>query len=66
MRPTRATKEVPHVPVTRRALIVGASASLVAAPAIVRYGSLRVRGVVVPVVPRVYYGFAGRLWIDHG
>jgi hypothetical protein len=49
---------------TRRKLLIGASASLLCAPAIVRASSLMaIRGVIVPVQP-IYYGFVDRLRFD--
>jgi len=49
---------------TRRKLLIGASASLLCAPAIVRASSLMaVRGVIVPVQTN-YYGFVDRLRFD--
>jgi hypothetical protein len=49
---------------TRRKLLIGASASLLCAPAIVRAGSLMaVRGVILPVQTN-YYGFVDRLRFD--
>ncbi len=50
--------------IVRRELLIGASASLLCAPAIVRTASLMpVRGIIVPVQQN-YYGFVYRLWID--
>jgi hypothetical protein len=55
---------IKEVAVTRRKLLVGAAASLLCAPAIVRAGSLMaVRGVIVPVQP-IYWGFIDRLRFD--
>jgi hypothetical protein len=51
--------------ITRRNCIIGASAALICAPAVVRAGNLMaIRGVIMPV-QRNYYGFVDRLWIDH-
>ena len=48
---------------TRRQFLIGISAALVSAPAIVRAGSLmKVRGIIMPI-PGNYYGFCDRLWI---
>lgn len=48
----------------RRTIIVGATASLIAAPAVVRAASLMpVRGIVLPSEP-VQYNFAQRLYLD--
>lgn len=50
--------------IARRTFFIGASATLVCAPAIVRAASLMpVRGIIVPVQQN-YYGFVYRLWID--
>ena len=49
---------------TRRQFLIGISAALVSAPAIVRAGSLmKVRGIVMPL-PKNYFGFCDRLAID--
>jgi hypothetical protein len=56
--------------ITRRNCLLGASAGLACAPAVVRVGSLMpLRGVVMPVqigppVQTHYYGFVDRLAID--
>lgn len=52
--------------ITRRNLIIGASAALITAPAIVRAASLmRVRGIIIPDDRiYIYYGFCDRLRID--
>src|SRR5271156_4466716 len=48
---------------TRRELLIGAAASLLCAPAIVRVGSLMpVRGFVFPT-ERHYFGFVERLYV---
>lgn len=50
--------------ITRRNCLIGISAALVSAPAIVRAQSLmRVRGIVGPIHPKNYYGFCDRLRI---
>jgi hypothetical protein len=50
--------------ITRRNCLIGISAALVSAPAIVRAQSLRrVRGIVVPIYHKNYYGFCDRLAI---
>ncbi len=47
----------------RREFLIGISAALVSAPAIVRVGSLMpVRGIVMPLQDN-YYDFCDRLWI---
>jgi hypothetical protein len=49
---------------SRRALIVGVSL-FIATPAIVRASNLMpIRGVIVPVVPRRWYGFCERLMVQ--
>ena len=49
--------------ITRRKLLIGAAASLLCAPAIVRIGSLMpVRGIIFPI-QRNYYGFLERLFV---
>jgi len=51
--------------ITRRNCLIGASAALICAPAVVRAGNLMViRGVIMPV-QRNYYGFVDRLQINH-
>jgi hypothetical protein len=51
--------------ITRRKWLIGISAVLVSAPAIVRVESLmKVRGIAVPIHPKNYYGFCDRLWIN--
>ena len=51
--------------ITRRNYLIGISAALVSAPAIVRVESLmRVREIVVPIHPKNYYGFCDRLSIN--
>ena len=51
--------------ITRRNCLIGISAALVSAPAIVRVESLmRVRRIVVPIHPKNYYGFCDRLCIN--
>jgi len=48
---------------TRRKFLIGVSAAMVNAPAIVRVGSLMsIRGVVTPLCEN-HYGFCDRLWI---
>jgi hypothetical protein len=50
----------------RRKFLIGISAAVVSAPAIVRVGSLMiVRGIVMPVHRNYYnhYGFCDRLWV---
>ena len=50
--------------ITRRECLIGISAALVSAPAIVRAESLmKVRGIVMPLQNN-YYGFCDRLAID--
>ena len=50
--------------ITRRNLVIGASAALITAPAIVRAASLMpVSSIIIPD-DRIYYGFCDRLWID--
>jgi hypothetical protein len=52
--------------ITRRNYLIGISAALVSAPAIVRVNSLmRVRGIVLPIQPKSYYGFCDRLAIKY-
>jgi hypothetical protein len=52
--------------ITRRNYLIGISATLVSAPAIVRAQSLmRIRGIVLPTQPKKYYGFCDRLWINY-
>ena len=47
----------------RRKFLIGISAAVVSAPAIVKFGSLMtVRGIVMPV-HKNYYGFCDRLWV---
>ena len=51
----------------RRKFLIGISAAVVSAPAIVRVGSLMpVRGIVMPVHKNYYqhYGFCDRLWLN--
>src|SRR5208337_946495 len=49
--------------ISRRKLLIGAAASLLCAPAIVRVGSLMpVRGIVLPT-ERCYFGFVDRLYV---
>src|SRR5271167_1990963 len=49
--------------ISRRKLLIGAAASLLCAPAIVRIGSLMpVRGIIFPI-HRNYYGFLDRLFV---
>jgi hypothetical protein len=53
--------------ITRRNIMLGAGATLVCAPAVVRAaGLMKVRGIVMPVqgfvTQRNYYGFVDRLW----
>ncbi len=53
--------------IPRRKLLIGISAAVVSAPAIVRVGSLMtVRGIVMPVHKNYYnhYGFCDRLYIN--
>jgi hypothetical protein len=51
--------------ITRRNYLIGISAAL-SAPAIVRAQNLmRVRGIVLPIQPKNYYGFCDRLWINY-
>ena len=51
--------------ITRRNCLIGISAVLVSAPAIVRVESLmKVRGIAVPIHPKNYYGFCDRLCIN--
>ena len=51
--------------ITRRKWLIGISAVLVSAPAIVRIESLmKVRGIAVPIHPKNYYGFCDRLCIN--
>jgi hypothetical protein len=51
--------------ITRRNLIIGASAVLITAPAIVRAATLMpVRSMIIRD-DRIYYGFCERLAIDH-
>src|SRR5271169_2448575 len=48
---------------TRRKLLIGAAASLLCAPAIVRVGSLMpLRGIIIPT-DRHYFGFLERLFV---
>ncbi len=48
---------------TRRKLLIGAAASLLCAPAIVRVGSLMpVRGIIFPT-ERYHFGFVERLYV---
>jgi hypothetical protein len=47
--------------ITRRNYLIGASAALMCAPAVVRAGNL----MAIRPVQRNYYGFVDRLWIDH-
>jgi len=50
--------------ITRRNYLIGISAALVSAPAIVPAQNLmRVRGIVLPTQPKNYYGFCDRLSI---
>jgi hypothetical protein len=52
--------------IKRRKFLIGISAAVVSAPAIVRVGSLMtVRGIVMPVHKNYYqhYGFCDRLWV---
>jgi hypothetical protein len=50
--------------IARRTLLIGASATLLCAPAIVRAASLMpVRGIIA-LMQQNYYGFVYRLWID--
>jgi hypothetical protein len=52
---------------TRRSIVIGAAASLICAPAIVRAGSLMpVRSLILPIIPIVpmYAGFVERLRYD--
>jgi hypothetical protein len=52
--------------ITRRDYLIGISATLVSAPAIVRAQSLmRICGIVLPIQPKNYYGFCDRLWINY-
>jgi hypothetical protein len=47
----------------RREFLIGISAAVISAPAIVRIGSLMpVRGIVMPLQEN-YYGFCDRLWV---
>ena len=49
---------------TRRSILIGAGASLVRAPTIVRASSLMpVRSIPIPI-ERQYYGFVERLYVD--
>lgn len=51
--------------ITRRAATL-AAAGVLFAPAVVRAESLmRLRGVLIPPVEPVYYGFVDRLWLYH-
>jgi len=51
--------------ITRRNCLVGISAAFVSAPAIVCVQNLmRVRGIVMPIHQKNYYGFCDRLAID--
>jgi hypothetical protein len=51
--------------ITRRKCLIGISATMVSAPAIVRAGSLmKIRSIVMPL-QKNYYGFVDRLYIDH-
>ena len=51
--------------ITRRNCLIGASAALICAPAVVWAGNLMAIGGVIMPVQRNYYGFVDRLWIDH-
>ena len=51
--------------ITRRNCLVGISAAFVSTPAIVSVQNLmRVRGIVMPIHQKNYYGFCDRLGID--
>jgi hypothetical protein len=60
---TTKTSEPKHI-LTRRSLLIGAGASLLCAPAIVRAGNIMpVRKLIVPA-PRLHAGFVDRLFYD--